>query len=214
MARVWVLTHGWLRMKQLRRTQERGQRARDALVAAARTLFVEQGYFATGTEQVVAESGVGTRGSFYHHFESKLDLFRAVFDAIENELIASTASKVADSQQPLEFLERGLLIVLEAAANNREFQRVVLIDGPAVLGWGEWRGVATADGITLLTSALEGGMKARVIVRRPIAPLAHMLRGTVEPAGLYVANAPDRAAARRETASALRTLLRGLRADR
>jgi AcrR family transcriptional regulator len=201
-------------MKQARRTQERGQRARDALVAAARTLFVEQGYFATGTEQVVAESGVGTRGSFYHHFESKLDLFRAVFDAIENELIASTASKVADSKQPLELLERGLLIFLEAAANNREFQRVVLIDGPAVLGWGEWRGVATADGITILTSALEGGMKARVIVRRPIAPLAHMLRGTVESAGLYIANAPDRAAARRETASALRTLLRGLRADR
>lgn len=200
-------------MKQSRRTQERGQRARDALVAAARKLFVEQGYFATGTEQVVAESGVGTRGSFYHHFESKLDLFRAVFDAIENELIASTASKVADSKQPLESLERGLLIFLEAAANNREFQRVVLIDGPAVLGWGEWRGVATADGITLLTSALEGGMKARVIVRRPIAPLAHMLRGTVESAGLYIANAPDRAAARRETASALRTLLRGLRAD-
>lgn len=200
-------------MKQSRRTQERGQRARDALVAAARTLFVEQGYFATGTEQVVAESGVGTRGSFYHHFESKLDLFRAVFDAIENELIASTASKVADSKQPLESLERGLLIFLEAAANNREFQRVVLIDGPAVLGWGEWRGVATADGITLLTSALEGGMKARVIVRRPIAPLAHMLRGAVESAGLYIANAPDRAAARRETASALRTLLRGLRSD-
>lgn len=200
-------------MKQSRRTQERGQRARDALVAAARTLFVEQGYFATGTEQVVAESGVGTRGSFYHHFESKLDLFRAVFDAIENELIASIASKVADSEQPLELLERGLLMFLDAAANNREFQRVVLIDGPAVLGWGEWRGVATADGITLLTSALEGGMKARVIARRPVAPLAHMLRGTVESAGLYIANAADRAAARRETASALRTLLRGLRAD-
>ena len=201
-------------MKQSRPTQERGQRARDALVAAARTLFVEQGYFATGTEQVVAESGVGTRGSFYHHFESKLDLFRAVFDAIENELIASIASKVADSKQPLELLERGLLIFLEAAANNREFQRVVLIDGPAVLGWGEWRRVATADGITLLTAALDAGMKARVIVRRPIAPLAHMLRGTVESAGLYIANAPDREAARRETASALRTLLRGLRADR
>ena len=110
-------------MKPSRGTQERGLRARDALVAAARTLFVEQGYFATGTEQVVAESGVGTRGSFYHHFESKLDLFRAVFDAIENELIASTASKVADSKEPLESLERGLLIFLESAANNREFQR-------------------------------------------------------------------------------------------
>ena len=113
-----------------------------------------------------------------------------------------------------ELLERGLLMFLEAAANDREFQRVVLIDGPAVLGWGEWRGVATADGIALLTSALKGGMRARVIVRRPVIPLAHMLRGTVEAAGLYIANAPHRTAARRETASALRSLLRGLRADR
>ncbi len=200
-------------MEPSRRVQERGQRARDALIAAARKLFVEQGYFATGTEQVVAESGVGTRGSFYHHFDSKLDLFRAVFNAVENELIASTATAVADSKEPLELLERGLLIFLEAAANNPEFQRVVLIDGPAVMGWGEWRGEATANGITLLTTALEGGMKARVIVRRPVLPLAHMLRGTVESAVLYIANAPDRAAARKETASALRALLRGLRAS-
>jgi len=214
MACVRFLTHACPDMNPSRRTQERGRRARDALIAAARTLFVEQGYFATGTEHVVAESGVGTRGSFYHHFDSKLDLFRAVFNTIEAELIASIASKVADSKEPLELLERGFLMFLEAAANDREFQRVVLIDGPAVLGWGEWRGVATADGIALLTSALEGGIKARVIVRCPVVPLAHMLRGTAEAAGLYIANAPDRTVARRQTASAVRALLRGLRAGR
>ena len=56
---------------------------RAALITAARRLFVEKGYFNTGTEEVVAASGVGTRGALYHHFEDKRALFQAVFEQVE-----------------------------------------------------------------------------------------------------------------------------------
>ena len=59
---------------------------REALISAARSLFASQGYPATGTEQIVAESGVGTRGALYHHFAGKRELFLAVFDQVQTDL--------------------------------------------------------------------------------------------------------------------------------
>ena len=58
---------------------------RQALVDAARTLFTEQGYAATGTEEIVAAARV-TRGALYHHFHDKTDLFRAVMEQIAREV--------------------------------------------------------------------------------------------------------------------------------
>ena len=58
---------------------------RQALVDAARKLFTEQGFAATGTEEIVAAARV-TRGALYHHFHDKTDLFRAVMEQIAREV--------------------------------------------------------------------------------------------------------------------------------
>jgi len=62
------------------------EETRNRLVEAARRLFSEKGYFATGTTEIVETAGVGTRGALYHHFESKRALFLSVFEAIEADL--------------------------------------------------------------------------------------------------------------------------------
>ena len=73
----------------VKRTQvERSEATRAALVDAARALFGERGYGDVGTEEIVARAGV-TRGALYHQFADKQDLFRAVFDAVEEEVIAA-----------------------------------------------------------------------------------------------------------------------------
>jgi AcrR family transcriptional regulator len=76
---------------------------RQALVDAARTLFTEQGYAATGTEEIVAAARV-TRGALYHHFHDKSDLFRAVMEQIAREvaehLIDAELSRPAAPSQP------------------------------------------------------------------------------------------------------------------
>ena len=69
-----------------RRTQaERRASTRGALIDAGRALFAEHGYAAAGREDIVVLAGV-TRGAMHHHFPSKVDLFQAVYEAIEEEL--------------------------------------------------------------------------------------------------------------------------------
>lgn len=63
-------------------TQAPRDRARppvpERVLAAATTLFAEQGYEATSVQQIVDAAGV-TKGAMYHHFSSKDDLLAASY---------------------------------------------------------------------------------------------------------------------------------------
>jgi len=188
---------------------ERSESTRAALVDAARQLFVAKGYFATGTEEIVAEAGVGTRGALYHHFADKQALFRAVFDQVEMDLAAATV--VDERDDPLDVLAAALQQFLDASAENPDVQQVLLIDGPAVLGWEEWRGLEAEYGLGAITAMLDAAVAQGVVAKQPTASLAHMLLAAVDEAALYIANADDRRRARNESRRALANLLRGLR---
>src|SRR4051794_40201517 len=97
---------------------------REALVTAARRLFVAKGYHATGTEEIVAAAGVGTRGALYHHFADKQALFRAVFERVEEDLLAAAAQRPPGADA-LGTLREGLLGFLDASLTG-EVQRVLL----------------------------------------------------------------------------------------
>ncbi len=92
------------------RRAAQAEATRSALVDAARRLFVEKGYHHTGTEEVVAEAGVGTRGALYHHFADKQALFEAVFIAVEQDLVMAAAQNLADpADGALNQLRQGLI---------------------------------------------------------------------------------------------------------
>lgn len=63
----------------------RKMESRRKLMAAARKLFVERGYHDTRPQDISREAGVG-HGTFYLHFEDKLDCFLAFTDEAANEL--------------------------------------------------------------------------------------------------------------------------------
>jgi AcrR family transcriptional regulator len=190
----------------------RGEATKAALIAAARELFVSKGYFATGTEEIVAKANVGTRGALYHHFADKLDLFRAVFDQVQADLAAATI--VNERDDALDLLTAGLQQFLDASADNLDVQQVLLIDGPAVLGWEQWRNLEAEYGLGAITAMLDSAIAQQVIPRQPTAPLAHMLLAAVDEAALYIANAPDRRQAHNQARQALKGLLSGLRPQR
>lgn len=182
---------------------------RGALIAAARKLFAEKGFHATSTPEIVALAGV-TRGALQHHFARKEDLFLAVFEQVEQDMItAAQATEAAEQGARWSSLKANLDAFLESAATP-EVQRILLIDGPAVLGWAEWRKLEAHYGLGLIVQAVEDGMTAGLIRAQPSRPLAHMILAVIDEAALLVANADDPNAARLEASAAVQTLLSSL----
>ena len=193
-----------------KRTQaERSEATRGALIAAARGLFAERGYNAVGTEEIVREAGV-TRGALYHHFDGKRELMRAVYEQLEAELSADFASRVAPGADPLTVLREGAETFLDQCLEP-EVQQIALLDGPAVLGWEEWREINAKYALGLIEGVLSHGMETREIRRQPVRPLAHALIGALDEIAMLVARSEDPAATRAEVGETLSSLIAGLR---
>jgi AcrR family transcriptional regulator len=192
--------------KRHRRTQaERSATTRAALLAAARALFGERGFAGTSREQIVERAGV-TRGALYHHFAGKEDLFRAVFEEIEQEMTEHLTKVALAAPDPLEALRAGCREFLDIAMAPA-VQRIVLVDAPAVLGWGAWREVEARHGLGLVTFGLQNAMEAGVLTRQPLEPLAHMLLASLNEAALLVAGADDPKKTRRDVGMVVDHLL-------
>ena len=118
--------------KERRSNADRSQTMRDALVAAGRELFTGKGYAETSTPEIVAAANV-TRGALYHHFEDKAALFRAVIVA-ESERVAEHINRATmDCTSAAQALDTGTDAYLDAMTEPGR-TRLLLIDGPAVLG--------------------------------------------------------------------------------
>lgn len=193
-------------VESTRAAQAAGTRAH--LVAAGRRLFAERGFAGTSTEEIVATAGV-TRGALYHHFRNKQDLFRAVFDEVEEEAEGRVTAVAMAESEPWDGLVAACVAYLDPGLDPA-VQRIAL-DAPSVLGWDAWREVASRHRFGLLATGLHWVMASGQIDDQPVAPLAHALLGALREGALYVAGARDRAAAHREAAAAVTSLLAGLR---
>lgn len=193
-----------------RRSEEEARATRDALVQAALDLFAKRGYAEVGTEEIVARARV-TRGALYHHFADKRDLFRAVHERVEQELVERIAARMGGIEDPWELMLAGTRAFLDAC-DEPAVKRIALTDAPAVLGWKEWREIDLRYGLGLIRGALGGAMEAGVLRRVPVEPLSHLMLASLAEAALMIANSDDPEATRREAEDGLLELLEGLRA--
>ena len=168
---------------------ERSEATIGELVAAAGALFRAHGYAATSIEDIVERAGV-TRGALYHHFAAKQDVFRAVVEEAEQQLVASLAQAVGAGRDAWERLCAGCHAFLEACLDPG-FQRVVLLDAPAVLGWAAWREVESRYGLGLVRQGIEAAMAEGHLTARSAETLAHLLLATLYEGALLIAGADD-----------------------
>jgi AcrR family transcriptional regulator len=189
-----------------RRSQaERSEATVQDLVAAARPLFAERGFAGTSIEDIVRAAGV-TRGALYHHFESKTDVFRAVFEEEERRLVEHTKEVGMRRRRPWAQVEAGCVAVLDAYLDPA-IQQIVLIDGPAVLGWTGVREIQYRYGLSTLQHGIEHAMEAGELRKRPAAPLAHLLFGAICEGSMAAARAADREATMRAVRRELKDLM-------
>ena len=192
------------------RREAEARATRGALIEAALELFTERGYADVGTEEIVARAKV-TRGALYHHFTDKRDLFRAVFERVEADLMERIGATMESANDPYELMVSGMRAFLDAC-EEPAVKQISLIDAPAVLGWREWREIDNQHGLGLTRVALQSAVDAGVL--RPIAvePMAHLFVAALSEAAFVIAHAERPKKARSEVERALVQLVEGLRA--
>ncbi len=108
------------------------EETRARLIQAARQAFATKGFAASSMDDLTAAAGL-TRGALYHNFGDKKGLLQAVVDRIDAEMAARLAVVGERAETPWQGLLDEYRAYIEMAVEP-EIQRIVLLDGPAVLG--------------------------------------------------------------------------------
>jgi AcrR family transcriptional regulator len=193
------------------RRAEHAADTRGALLAAARRLFADQGFDGTGTEQIVAAARV-TRGALYHHFRDKADLFRAVMAEAAGDVATRLIDEqlAADAESPLAEIRDGVSGFLDVCVGG-DFQRIVLVDGPRVLGGDAWEDLVERYGRSILEEWLARCVQAGDLDAVPVRSLARLLIAMLTEASLAIARAADPVTERAELGAVLDRMLVGMR---
>ena len=179
------------------------------ILSAARKLFARESFDATSIDGIAAKAGVA-QGAIYHHFDSKEEIFTRVLEDVQAEIAALPVPAATRAMtDPLDRIAAETLRYLLAATEPSR-KRILLIDGPAVIGWKKWRDIDDrffgAGAKMAMTHVLGAGASPR-----EIDAVTHLLMGAVMEACLVCATAPDAKKAARELSAGLRKMLQGLR---
>jgi AcrR family transcriptional regulator len=192
------------------RRETEARATREALIDAALELFTKRGYSAVGTEEIVARAEV-TRGALYHHFTDKRDLFRAVFERVEGDLMTRIGATMEGADDPYELMVGGMRAFLDAC-EAPAVKQISLTDAPAVLGWSEWREIDNRHGLGLTRAALQGAVDSGILRSIAVEPMAHLFVAALSEAAFVIAHAEQPRKTRAEVEQALLQLVEGLRA--
>ncbi|EJK80587.1 TetR family transcriptional regulator [Rhizobium rhizogenes] len=187
-----------------RSNRERTEATRQALIDAARILFVENGYAETATPDIVETAGV-TRGALYHHFEDKKALFRAVVEQEADAVATAIEERSLGAGSAYDRLLAGAFAYFDAMVVAGR-TRLLLLDGPAVLE------VQAVDGEHAEASLREGLAEFLAETDGPdvlLSPLTTLLSAAFDRAALAI----EAGGNRRDYEQAIASLIGGLGGD-
>ncbi|MBO9097235.1 MULTISPECIES: TetR/AcrR family transcriptional regulator [unclassified Rhizobium] len=190
-----------------KRRAETMEENRGKLIAAGRKAFAEKGYFAASMDELTADAGL-TRGALYHNFGDKRGLLAAVVNEIDSEM--AQRAKAIGAAQSDEW--QGLLAEATAyiqMALDPEVQRIVLLDGPAVLGDpSKWPSQDNCLDVT--RQAVQRLMEKGILKPLDAEAVARLLSGAALNAALWVAASEDAEAVLPKALDAFQALATGL----
>lgn len=179
------------------------------LIGVARKYFTEHGYAETALEDIVNEANL-TRGALYHHFGSKKGLFQVVLESVQKEIAERVEAEAAKSEDVWEQLFLGCRGFVAAAVEPHN-KRILLLDGPAVLGWEVWRRMDEQNSMLLLREQLHSMQQQGYLKPMPLDALTHILSGALNESALWIAQMPDGRKSFEESMEVLSLLLNGFR---
>ncbi|MCR0980845.1 TetR/AcrR family transcriptional regulator [Roseomonas populi] len=187
------------------------EETRAKLIRAARKAFAEKGYAAASMDELTAEAGL-TRGALYHNFGDKKGLLRAVIDEIDAEMAEGARAARDRAETPWQgFIEEGVAYI--EMALEPEIQRIMLLDGPAVLGDpAQWPGQNAC--LRTTTATIQALIEERTVRPVDAEAAARLVNGAALNAALWVAASDDPRAVLVKAIEAFRFLASGLLRER
>ena len=183
---------------------------RRALVDAAEAQFTEHGYAGTSLDAIVAGADV-SKGALYHHFSGKQAVFEAVFERVEAQASEAIARAAEEHQDPWYRAQAGLRAFLDAV-QEPGYRRVVIVDGPSVLGHERFREQEErstyANVLEIVRSVLTAG--SWEVDEDMLDTFARIFFGALSAAGGAVATSDDGAAAAARAEAAIGFIMGGL----
>lgn len=190
-----------------------GQRARmmgetrARLLRAARKAFAEKGFAEASMDELTAAAGL-TRGALYHNFGDKKGLLRAVIEQLDAEMVEKARETGRRAATPWAgFLEECVAYI--ELALEPEIQRIMLLDGPAVLGDpSRWPGQTAC--LRTTTETIQALIEAGTLRPVDAEAAARLVNGAALDAALWVAAADEPRAVLPKAIEAFRCLASGL----
>ena len=190
-----------------KRRVEMMEENRVKMIAAARKAFAEKGYSAASMDELTAQVGL-TRGALYHNFGDKRGLLAAVVNQIDSEMALRAQGIGADAGDDWQALLAEGVAYIEMALDP-EVQRIVLLDGPAVLGDpSQWPSQSTCLQATRRT--VERLMLQGILKPVDAEAAARLLNGAALNAALWIAASDNPQAILPKAVEAFQSLAEGL----
>jgi AcrR family transcriptional regulator len=190
------------------RRAAQGQATRGQLIEVATRLFAEHGYEDTSIEAVLTAAGV-SRGALYHHFSGKDALFEAVVQSVEDGITAELTAAMQGISGAVAMINAGALAWIDLAGDP-VIQRIVLTDGPSVLGWERWRTMDEQYAVGAMRELLQAVCDEGNLAPELVNSFAHMILAALDEIAVVIARAEDHEAAMAEGRVAVSELLRRL----
>jgi AcrR family transcriptional regulator len=187
---------------------QHAEATRRAVLAAARSLFGRNGYAQTSVDEI-ADAARVTKGAVYHHFAGKEALFRAVHAEVEAEALGRAVAAGDPEEPPIDQIVAKMNAYLDAALDE-EIRRIMLTDGPSVLGLEPDRRADQHPAYVGMRSFIATSIARGQIADFDPGVLTDLIGGLAWLGGLLIARASDHDVTRAALGEALDAMLRGL----
>jgi len=192
-------------------TSSQAAETRSAIVAAAKNLFTERGFAPTTVAEIAAAAGV-TKGALFHYFRTKDELFVEIWRQLQLDMDAEArvaAIAALDPADPYKAFLAGCRVYLDWASRP-DYLRIVLIDGPSVLGLARWHELEFELGRASLVAGTKYIAAQGHFPKKLAVPAAMMLQASINAAAFALGDGKN-GITRDDYLDTFERMLRGLR---
>ena len=191
------------------RRLEHTESTRQALVNSAVVLFTKKGYGGTSLDEIAKRARV-TKGALYHHFSGKQALFEAAFEEVEQRVVRRLSKVLFGSGSTWDAVRAGLDDFIQVCLEP-SYQRIVVHEAPAVMGWERWREAEERYTFGVIRQAVQALVEAGEITPLPVDALAHVVFGALSAGASTIAGSAKQKQTSTEVGQVVDRVLRGLR---